>query len=242
MAFVDAMNSSTNVSLTCEEARLLDQAEQQQRLLAAARRSAEEWVGTTASISATSLALDFVLLIIIFRLRRHRPLQRVGVSFCMCILVGCMFGHAASLMDGVPPKGAEGAQCRGRLAIMYMFVYLMIAPLFGKLVSLCRSANSVLLAGYSTGWDKLAKRLTIAIALFQLVMVVCYLIITAGKPFRADRLQTVCSEYVSEHAFHFVDGAIAVRVARITPSHTPYHTTQCLPPTPLLLATHHPPV
>lgn len=139
----------------------------------------------------------------LFHFRRHRPVQRAGLSFLACLLVGCMFGHIASLMDGQEPTGSL---CRGRLAIIYLFLYGLLAPLVGKLASLLRAARNVLLAGNASGWDSYAKRVTAAILALELLAIVFYLGISAGKPSREDRLQTVCSEQVSEHAFHFFDG------------------------------------
>ena len=159
-------------------------------------------------MSSTSLALDGVLLVLIVHLRRHRPLQRAGVTFLACLLLGCMLGHVASLMDGLP---LSGAVCRSKMGVIYACLYALLAPLLGKLASLCRAAQNVLLAGHTTGWDTFAQKVTATVLGVQLMALLLYLGLTAGKATRDDRLQTVCSENVSEHAFHFIDGLLTVR-------------------------------
>ena len=204
-ATTSSLSSGAPANATCEELRNWDLELQRSEMLEAARLSSEQWASTSWAVSAVSLALDIVLMLLIIRLRRYRALQRAGVGYLCCVLVGCIFGHVASLMDGLP---LSGAVCRGKLAVIYLFLYGLLAPLLGKLVSLCRAAGNVLLAGTSTGWDLTAQRFAACVLALQLLAVVCYLGLTAGKPTREDRLQTVCSEMLSEHAFHLVDGLL----------------------------------
>ena len=205
------LNSSSSLSIlqntTCEDLRRHDLEAQRQALLSAALESAATWSVQSSTIAGVSITLDLLMLATIIKLRRHRPLQRAGVRYLCCLLVGCLFGHIASLMDLLPPRGAT---CRGKLACIYLFLYFLLAPLLGKLFSLCRAAQNVLLAGHTAGWDRSAQRFTTAVLSLQITMIFFYLALTAGKPVREDRLQTICSDKVSEHAFHFLDGLLTV--------------------------------
>ena len=49
---------------------------------------------------------------------------------------------------------------------------------------------------------------TFQLLLLQGVMLAFYLGLTAGKPDSPERLYTVCSQFVSEHAFHFIEGTL----------------------------------
>ena len=207
----EIMNATSSLHIlhntTCEDLRQADLEQQRLRLLDAARLSAESWAAYSSSIASLSILLDIVFILLIVSLRRHRPIQRAGAGFLCCMLGGCIFGHIASLMDlAYGNEEFRGSICRGKLAVIYLFLYGLLAPLVGKLVSLCRAAQNVLLAGHTAGWDRSAQRFTAGLLAVQLVLIFFYLTLTAGKTVRADRLQTVCSEAVSEHAFHAIDG------------------------------------
>ena len=202
-----ANSSNASSSMSCEALRKADILQQRKVLLQAARESAENWADTAATISFVSIALEIVFLALLIRLRLHRAIQRAGVGYVVSLLVGCLFGHLASLIDGLPPSPTA---CRSRLALIYIFLYGLLAPLLGKLASLCRASHDVLLAGHTSGWDTYAQRVALSLLGLQFTLLLFYLGITAGKPTREDRLQTVCSAYVSEHAFHFLDGFTTV--------------------------------
>ena len=85
--------------------------------------AAEQWAVTTSTVSFTCLGLDLIMVVLLVALRHHRPIQSEGLGFLCCLLMGCMFGHIASLMDGLTPS-AEG--CRGRLALIYVFIYVYV--------------------------------------------------------------------------------------------------------------------
>jgi hypothetical protein len=170
--------NATNSSDSCNELRESIKEAERESFLRAARESAENWADTTSAVSRTSIVLDCLILCAFMLLRRHRPIQRAGLGFLASLLVGCIFGHWASLMDGEQPSGSL---CRGRLALIYLFLYGMLAPLVGKLVSLCRAARNIGIGGNSSGWDKTAWRVTVGLQALQLLMLIFYLGITAGK-------------------------------------------------------------
>lgn len=204
--------NATFVNASCQDLRelsSLNKAAFSERMLEAARMSAEQWAATTSVLSVVSSVLDVFIVVALVAMRRHRPIQRQGLGFLICLVVGCFLGHMASILDSRQPSAAL---CRGRLAVIYMFIYGLLAPLFGKLISLCRAANNVLLAGHASGWDPLARKVTYSLYGIQGISLIFYLALTAGKPSRKDRLQTVCSDAVSEHAFHFTDGFFAAAI------------------------------
>ena len=188
---------------------LLEESEEEQRqlILQAARESAEKWALTTSAISITSMVIDIFLIFLIFRLYRHRWIQRAGFSFLVALLIGCVFGYIASLIDGAPPSAAL---CRVRLAFIYLFIYGLITPLFAKVTSLSITTRNAMLAEHAIAWDRRARRISGSVYAVQLLTLTIFLCVTAGKPGRADRYQTVCTDTVSEHAFHFMNGFIVV--------------------------------
>ena len=194
----------TNAS-TCQDILIADKAARRQEILEAARQSADKWASSSIALSIVCLILDVLILLAIFHLRRHRSIQHSGVGYLMCVVMACIFGHLSSLMDGLP---VGPYTCRGKLAIIYLFIYGLLAPLVAKLVSLLRASKNVLLSGTSAGWGMDAVKITVSIIGLQLVLVIFYLGLTAGKEYREDRLQTVCSDAVSEHFFHAMEGLL----------------------------------
>jgi hypothetical protein len=163
---------------SCEALRNADKELQREEMLRAARDSAEQWAATTRSISVANCGLDVFLLCLLVVLRRHRPIQKQGFGFLACLLFGCFCGHIVSILDAYTPSAQL---CRGRLAVIYLFIYGLLAPLIGKLSSLCRAAHNVLLVGHSTGWDQVARKTTAMIYFTQVIALAMYLSLTAGK-------------------------------------------------------------
>ena len=268
--FIDPYGGVNASDLFCTELIAANTETRRAEILQAARKSAEDWVLTTSTISMTSMALDSIMLVLVVSLRRYRLLQQYGVGFLNYLLCGALFGHVASLIDGLPPSGAL---CRARLAFIYLFLYGMIAPLLGKTCSLCVTSRNAMLAEHAIAWDRRARRIAMMLTSMQVLMLIIFLGLTAGKPsrevpirhvsapgrrmsrgipctcprvalpppcclirpapgalghwlpclylcisaslwssplLRQDRFQTVCSEFVSEHAFHVVNGFITV--------------------------------
>ena len=190
---------------TCEELRQQLEDNQRSLILNATLAAAEQWADMTSALSYTCISLDVVMIVLLVAFRHHRPVQSAGLGFLLCLLTGCIFGHLASLTDAF---ALTAASCRGRLALIYLFIFFLVAPISGKVASLCRVARNASLAGNASGWDLYAKKCTLVIVMLEVIILVFYLGITAGKPYREDRLQTVCSEKISEHAFHMFDGLL----------------------------------
>ena len=181
---LSSVGTAVASSEACEALRNIDKEAQRQQLLTAARASAEDWAATTRSISVANCALDVLLLCLLVLLRRHRPIQKQGFGFLACVLFGCFCGHIVSILDAYAPSAQL---CRGRLAVIYLFIYGLLAPLIGKLASLCRAAQNVLLLGHSTGWDPVARKTTGIIYATQVLALALYLSLTAGKKSREVR-------------------------------------------------------
>lgn len=191
----------------CAELLLKSEEQSRREILEAARESAEKWASTTAAISVTSMCVDLFVLVVVVKLHRHRNIQRSGMSFLGSLLIGCVFGHIASLIDGLPPSGGL---CRLRLALIYLFIYGLITPVFAKVTSLAVTTRNAMLAEHAIAWDRRARRISNGILMVQVLMLIIFLGVTAGKRSREDRFQTVCTDNVSEHAFHFMNGFITI--------------------------------
>ena len=199
----------TNAS-TCQDILIADKAARRQEILEAARQSADKWASSSIALSIVCLILDVLILLAIFHLRRHRSIQHSGVGYLMCVVMACIFGHLSSLMDGLPVGPYVPRQARDHLPLHLR----PLAPLVAKLVSLLRASKNVLLSGTSAGWGMDAVKITVSIIGLQLVLVIFYLGLTAGKEYREDRLQTVCSDAVSEHFFHAMEGLLTAGLLR----------------------------
>ena len=56
------------------------------------------------------------------------------------------------------PRPRGRVDVRAQLAVIYLFLYCLLAPLVGKLVSLCRAAGDSLHAGHATGLPIVSAR------------------------------------------------------------------------------------
>ena len=141
--------------------------EQRAAIRAAASASVQDWWIPAVVISISSIIIELVILGLVLWLRRRRQLQATGIGFMASIIFGCIFGHIASMMDGLE---ASGPACRGRLALIYLYLYGLIAPIFARLVSLCVVLRNVMVAEFAIAWDWQARRLTMGLLSLQVPM------------------------------------------------------------------------
>ena len=204
----------SEANLTCQS---ISVAQLQAEILESSKEVALSWLPANATLNFTLLAIELVLVLTAVRLRHRRAIVRSGLGFVTTIVLGCVCGHIANLIDALPLADMEegGMACRGRLVLLQLFISLLLFPICGKLVTRCRTMRTLNLsstAGGGADWDRLARRIAFGTIAAQLLIVTVYLSVTARRDFSPSRLLTVCSEDVSEHVFHGLEVFVAVIV------------------------------
>ena len=204
----------SDANLTCQS---ISVAQLQAEILESSKEVALSWLPANATLNFTLLAIELVLVLTAVRLRHRRAIVRSGLGFVTTIVLGCVCGHIANLIDALPLADMEegGMACRGRLVLLQLFISLLLFPICGKLVTRCRTMRTLNLsstAGGGADWDRLARRIAFGTIAAQLLIVTVYLSVTARRDFSPSRLLTVCSEDVSEHVFHGLEVFVAVIV------------------------------
>ena len=170
-------------------------------LLITAAESARRWMRPTEGVAYPMLAIELCLLLALIHLRHSRPIRHAGFGYCVFILLGCMFGAGTTLFDAHPQSGPR---CRFRLAFIYLFLTLLLAPRLGKLVSANKMARFYH-ATSGSAWDKRALWTSCSIVGVQVFMLMIFLLASAERDYKEERLYTTCTENVREHAFHFLE-------------------------------------
>jgi len=188
-----------NLCQTCP----FTEAQVAEQVALAAEGGARRWSTTLDVVSASLLGTELLLLALAVALRRRRPMQHVGTSFVVLILLGCAAGNASTWIDSfrVTPF-----LCRLRLALFYLFMTLLLAARLGKLVSHCARVRMYNAAGPSgaraMGWDVRARKSAAALVAAQLVALGSYLAVAADDPAEECCVYSVCSLGVGELAFN----------------------------------------
>ena len=141
-------------------------------LLITAAESARRWMRPTEGVAYPMLAIELCLLLALIHLRHSRPIRHAGFGYCVFILLGCMFGAGTTLFDAHPQSGPR---CRFRLAFIYLFLTLLLAPRLGKLVSANKMARFYH-ATSGSAWDKRALWTSCSIVGVQVFMLMIFLL------------------------------------------------------------------